>query len=75
LKKTLTRHFQKWTDATGRPHATYKREDVLVGVIHVDSKSVAFVESLLIWSFWPKDNLDRPDNRPVVTPGEEEIPF
>lgn len=74
LRKTLTRHFQKWTDRSGRPHATYQREKVLVGVIETCPRTAVQLEEKLLWALWPKDNLDRPSFRPDWNPTEE-APF
>lgn len=56
LAKTITRHFHAWRDEPERPHFTYSRHHVEVGVRVTPPGSAAGAQDNLIQRLHPRDN-------------------
>lgn len=59
LRKTLTRHFQRWIDA-GRPRVTFDRRTVQVAWAQTEAADALLYEAALISQYQPSENTQRP---------------
>ena len=56
LYATLTRHFQRWTDAFDTAGVTYYRDEVDIAVIVVPGEHANYLQNELICALIPRDN-------------------